>query len=240
LILIPVTLVGGLVWSACGENGPVPVASVEVTPLVDTVRAGATIQLTATPKDADGNPLTGRAITWASDDEAVATVNSSTGLVTGEGNGAATITATSEGQSGAADVRVWVGVTGSWSGTLHVQPDCQVDLSITEAATGTITGTSHLFAPCFEADFAVTGTNHTGGLTDSVAMDFVSGGVEFEFDGLFDGDATMNGVVYPGPAPATITRQSLSPAPPAPAAARADARSQRAASPWVRRTGSGR
>jgi len=238
LILFAVMVVGAVVWSACGENEPAPVASVEVTPLVDTVRAGATIQLTATLKDMDDNPLTGRTITWASDDEAVATVGSSTGLVTGEGNGAATITATSEGQTGTADVTVWVGVTGTWVGTLNVPGGpCQLDLSLTEAGTGAITGTSQLFAPCLVSAFTVTGTNHTGGVTDSVVMAFATGGPAFEFRGKFDGDATLTGVVDAGtPYPATITRQSLSPAPPSQAAARADIRSRTVTSPWLLRT----
>lgn len=216
----------------------VPVASVEVTPPADTVRAGETIHLTATLQDMDGDPLTGRAISWASDDETVATVDN-TGRVTGENTGVATITATSESHHGTAEVTVWVGVTGSWSGTLNVEPDCQLDLAITEAGTGAITGTSQLFAPCFASPFTVTGTNNTGGVADSVVMAFASGGTGFSFQGMFDGDATMTGVVYPGPYPATITRQSLTPAPPAAAAARADARST-VGYPLMRRTPGGR
>jgi hypothetical protein len=236
LIPFAVIAIGGFAWSACSDNAPVPVASVEVTPLVDTVRAGATIQLTAALKDVDGNLLTGRTVTWASDDEAVATVAGSTGLVTGENNGAATITATSEGQTGTAHVTVWLGVTGSWSGTLNVPGGpCQLDLSITEAGTAVITGTSQLFDPCLAAAFTVTGTNNTGGVTDSVFMAFDAGSATFEFDGMFDGDATMTGVVYPGPYTATITRQSLSPAPPPQTTARADIGSRTVASPWPRR-----
>src|SRR5205085_2012836 len=64
-----------------------------------------TVQLTATPKDANGNPLSGRVVTWSSNNTAVARVNGS-GLVTGVGAGTATITATSEGQSGTSDVTV--------------------------------------------------------------------------------------------------------------------------------------
>src|SRR6266566_8896724 len=41
----------------------VPVASVDVSPASASVQAGATVQLTATPKDANGSPLTGRTIT---------------------------------------------------------------------------------------------------------------------------------------------------------------------------------
>src|SRR5439155_271858 len=80
-----------------------PVASVTVTPATPTVLLGQTLQLTATPKDANGNVLNGRVVTWASDNTAVATV-SSTGLVTGVAQGQATITATSETKSGTAAV----------------------------------------------------------------------------------------------------------------------------------------
>src|SRR6266576_1263558 len=82
-----------------------PVAAVTVSPAAPTVQVGQTAQLTATPRDANGTPLTGRAVTWASNNTAVAMVNGS-GLVTAVATGAATITATSEGQSGAAVVTV--------------------------------------------------------------------------------------------------------------------------------------
>src|SRR5437867_3384086 len=84
----------------------VPVASVTVSPATAVVLVGATVQLTTTLKDAAGNVLSGRSVTWASGTPAVATV-SSTGLVTGVAAGAATITATSEGQSGTAAVTVY-------------------------------------------------------------------------------------------------------------------------------------
>src|SRR2546426_1035516 len=77
----------------------VPVASVAVSPASASVGVGQTVPLTATPQDASGNPLSGRVVTWASSNTAVATVNGS-GLVSGVAAGPATITATSEGQSG--------------------------------------------------------------------------------------------------------------------------------------------
>src|SRR5256884_5452000 len=80
-----------------------PVAAVTVSPAAPTVQVGQTVQLTATPRDASGNPLAGRVITWQSSNGAVASVNGS-GLVTAVATGAATITATSEGQSGTAVV----------------------------------------------------------------------------------------------------------------------------------------
>jgi len=89
----------------------VPVASVAVAPPSATVQVGSTVQLTATPKDAGGNPLTGRTVTWASGNTSVATVSPS-GLVSGATVGSTTITATSEGQSGTAAITV-VAASGS-------------------------------------------------------------------------------------------------------------------------------
>src|SRR5207244_3536219 len=82
-----------------------PVASVTVTPASASVQAGQTGQLTATLKDANGNILTGRTVTWSSNNTSVATVNN-TGLVTTKVAGSATITATSEGQSGTSSITV--------------------------------------------------------------------------------------------------------------------------------------
>src|SRR3989475_11603329 len=83
----------------------VPVASVTVTPAIATLLMGTTLQLAATPRDALGNPLSGRVVTWSSDALGVAAVSGS-GLVSGLAVGGATITATSEGQSGSAAVTV--------------------------------------------------------------------------------------------------------------------------------------
>lgn len=88
------------------EEAPaVPVATVTVTPSPATVKVGATVQLSATVKDADGTVLTGRALTWSTSNQNVAKV-SSTGLVSGVGAGTVSITATSEGQSGTSTVEV--------------------------------------------------------------------------------------------------------------------------------------
>src|SRR5205807_6203354 len=86
---------------------PVSVASVTVSPATASVQAGQTFQLTATPKDASGGALSGRTVTWASSNGGVATVSGS-GLVSGVAAGSATITATSEGQSGSAVVSVTI------------------------------------------------------------------------------------------------------------------------------------
>ena len=83
----------------------VPVSSVSVTPPSASITVGETVDFNAQPRDAEGNALTGRAVTWASSNTDVATVNGN-GLVTARGVGTATIAATSEGQSGSATLTV--------------------------------------------------------------------------------------------------------------------------------------
>lgn len=95
----------GKTATATVNVAPGPVLSVEVTPQSPSVRVGATIQLSATLRDASGAVLTGRTVTWTSSDPTKATV-SDTGLVTGVAEGTATITATSEGKSASTTVSV--------------------------------------------------------------------------------------------------------------------------------------
>ena len=68
-------------------------------------RRGKRRKRTAALKDAVGNPLTDRSVTWTSLDPTIATV-SSTGVVTGIRAGAVIIRATSEGQTGDGTITV--------------------------------------------------------------------------------------------------------------------------------------
>jgi hypothetical protein len=82
------------------------VVTVEVAPDQATIAVGETLALTATARDADGDVLTGRTVTWSSDDETVASVTAA-GVVEGESpGGPVTITATIEGVSGTAAIAV--------------------------------------------------------------------------------------------------------------------------------------
>jgi uncharacterized protein YjdB len=83
----------------------VPVARVEVSPASVEMNVGNTRQLTARVFDASGNQLTGRTVTWSSGNTFIATVDAN-GLVRGVKRGEVTITATSEGKSGSAFVKV--------------------------------------------------------------------------------------------------------------------------------------
>lgn len=84
---------------------PVPVASVTVVPGSVSLTISQTVLLTAVARDANQNTLSGRAVAWSSANSAVATVDAS-GVVKAVGNGSTTVTATSEGKTGTAQVTV--------------------------------------------------------------------------------------------------------------------------------------
>src|SRR5439155_484148 len=140
---------------------PVPVATVTVSPATASVPVGQTVQLTATPRDANGTPLTGRAVSWSSSNTSVATVSTS-GRVTGAAAGSATITATSEGQSGTAAITVvtppppgscqtssvawWNTAFSAQTGSFTVQFDATPNGAALDAVTGVSSGAAAAYA----------------------------------------------------------------------------------------------
>ncbi|HEV8448246.1 MAG TPA: Ig-like domain-containing protein [Gemmatimonadaceae bacterium] len=93
------------------------VSLVTVAPSPLSMSVGQTTQLTATLTDSAGNLLSGRTVTWASSNTAVATV-SSQGVVTAVAAGSTSITATSEGKNGSAALTISNVAVGS----VAVQP----------------------------------------------------------------------------------------------------------------------
>ena len=105
-VVLGMAMVGLVVGvGACGDDDPAPctTATVTVTPGVATIDVGGTQQLAGAALDASGSAC--GQLTWASDDEAVATV-STVGLVTGVSGGTADITATANGVSGTSTITV--------------------------------------------------------------------------------------------------------------------------------------
>jgi Tol biopolymer transport system component len=88
---------------------PALVASVELDATELTLAEGATRQLVATARDAQGNVITGRAVQWATTDPGIAAVSLG-GLVVAVRPGAATVTATVEGRAASASAVV----TADW------------------------------------------------------------------------------------------------------------------------------
>src|SRR6266540_2282050 len=135
-----------------------PVAAVTVSPAAASVPVGQTLPLTATPKDASGQPLSGRVVTWATSNATLASV-SSAGLVTGIVAGTATITATSEGQSGTAAITVSAPAGG---GTVLFQEAFEDNAF---AARGWYDNTT----------MATTTTQHIAGSTRALEVHFLAG-----------------------------------------------------------------
>ena len=148
-----------------------PVATVAVSPASVTVALNATTQLSATTSDATGRVLTGRTVTWSSSDPSKATVDA-TGLVKGLAYGQVTITATSEGKTGTATVKVSDGVAPVLVG-LTLAPD-PVDVT---AGTKTVTATAHITdaGGSGASQFAITATAPHGAFTNCVDTTLDSG-----------------------------------------------------------------
>ncbi|MBC7894965.1 MAG: Ig-like domain-containing protein [Cytophagaceae bacterium] len=100
-----------VVFGACGGGdkgepaGPAKVTSVTVTAPATQLEVGATLAFSYSARDAQGNSLPGRPVSWSSSATTVATV-AGDGVVSGVGAGQATITATVEGVAGSASVTV--------------------------------------------------------------------------------------------------------------------------------------
>lgn len=75
--------------------GPAAVASIALSPIAPSGVSGEQVQLTATVRDAGGNTLPDRTVTWTSANPAKATVDAA-GLVTGLAAGSTTIQAASD------------------------------------------------------------------------------------------------------------------------------------------------
>jgi len=162
------------------DPSPPPVASVSVAPGAVTVAVGGTVSLVASLKDANGNTLAGRTITWASSNAGVAMV-SGTGVVSAAAVGAATITATSEGQSGTATVSVTAVPVASVSmspATASVQAGQTVQVTATpKDANGTaLSGRSVTWASSNAGVATVSGGVVSGVAAGSVTITATSEG----------------------------------------------------------------
>ena len=92
---------------ACAEPtvSDLSIDAVDVTPSSPTLRAGATVALTARARDADGNTVPVSPLAWSTSNAAVATV-SATGVVSATSPGTARIAVSARGVSAIATVTV--------------------------------------------------------------------------------------------------------------------------------------
>ena len=112
-IRLSALLVALALAKGCGDGPAAPPTpdpsrptTVVVSPAtVELTASGETVQLTAEVRDQNGGLMVGAAVRWSTSDPSVASVNAS-GLVTGVGEGVATITARAGSGEGTAEVRV--------------------------------------------------------------------------------------------------------------------------------------
>jgi CubicO group peptidase (beta-lactamase class C family) len=97
--------VGTIEASVTITVNPVPVATVTLSDAPPEIEVGAARTITAVTRSASGATLSGRTVAWMSSNTAAATVDDA-GQVTGVAPGETTITASSEGQSAMATIKV--------------------------------------------------------------------------------------------------------------------------------------
>src|SRR4051812_19663600 len=203
-------------FAACTEaTGPAAVATVVIAPGNQTLHSlGETVQLTATVKDAEGNTIEGREVTWTTANELVATVTTGA-LVQAVNEGETVITATADGISATTKVFISQVVT-----SIDVSP-AQIDLhSFGEVARFTATPRDALghvvegrVTSWVSSAPAIVGANTSGGViavadgsaTVAASLDGIAGTgtvnvVQTPKQLTFDAGpiATQNGVVLPG------------------------------------------
>ena len=126
----PITVTPGQTVNA--NASLVPVGSVVVFPTSASLTVGAITPLGDSVFSPTGAYLPNTAVTWASADTTVATVNTS-GAVTGVGAGTTTVSASAGGQSGFATITVTAVTTGG--GGLSINPS---EISFSAPAGGTM------------------------------------------------------------------------------------------------------
>jgi plastocyanin len=158
-----VWMVGALVTlAACGGGGdggggtePAVFTSLTIAPNNPTVLVGATTTLTTTARDQNSQQMSGATVTYASANQAVATVTNA-GVVTGVSAGTAQVTAT--GQIGTvtktATVTVTVTVPGATASVAATAGNSFDPANVTITKGGTVTWT---FAALHNVTFDVAG-----------------------------------------------------------------------------------
>lgn len=137
LALLTLAACGGDASDAVGPGPTTPrLTEVRVSPAVAEVALDGSITLLASPRDANGRPMSGVSFTWRSLDPQVATVDAS-GTVSGSALGTARIVASASGHADTAQVTVRAaGNPGTGVATLGVDPG---QISLRPGTTGTLT-----------------------------------------------------------------------------------------------------
>jgi uncharacterized protein YjdB len=188
---------------------PTPVATVLVAINPGSVVIGQTAHATATPLDANGIPLTGRAVTWQSSNATIASVVA-TGDVSGLAPGTATISASTEGKTGVAALTVSVpqpipvsSVSVSpATATLQVGGQVQLSAVTRDANNNVLTGR----VIAWSSSNASIGTISALGLVTAIATGTV------QITATSEGQTASSTITVSAAAPAPVASVSVSPA----------------------------
>jgi plastocyanin len=135
-----------------GTTNPPPatVSTVSLSKTSATLRPTESTSITATPRDASGNALTGRTVTWSISPSSVASIapNGAAVTVTATANGLAQVTATVEGVQATASITVTNSFPASGQVTVgangaNVFDPAQVDIATGGSVTFTWAGALH-------------------------------------------------------------------------------------------------
>lgn len=179
---------GGVSGVATVTVTPVPVATLRISPNGGNLVVGRTLQLNATPADAQGNALPGRVVTWISGSPSVATV-AQDGVVTAVGPGSVGIFAAAEGISASVTITVsnvgvaTVRVTPA-SGNIPQGQSQQLTAEARDAAGNLLTGRTVVWTSSNEVIASVGSTGRVTGIqpgsaTITATVDGVSGNATF-------------------------------------------------------------
>lgn len=197
---------------------PGAVATVTIAPLAAPIPVGEKVQLVPIAKDAHGNTVTGRPVTWASSDRVVATV-STTGEVSALAVGGCSVTATIDGIVGGTAVQVRFGalqihqINVGWGGSVLVRgPDgTTILLEAGDTGEGTAEVVPYLksvgLQPSGGLSYTIAGhqhCDHLGGLDE-----VVQGGYDVRLKNYFNGSLTTSSCVEGWQAASATTTAGL-------------------------------
>ena len=153
---------------------PPAVATVTAAVADGTIVVGQVTQASAAPRDAAGNALAGRTVTWTSSAPSVASIDAA-GRVTGAAVGTASIFATCEGRSGSVQVVVIVPPPSPVatvaatlaSGSLYVGQSTQASAALRDASANLLAGRTVVWST---SNAAVATVNATTGVVSAAGV----------------------------------------------------------------------
>ncbi len=174
-----------------GCGGPAEPLMFEVVPASLNLRIAETAQLQVLVRDANGELVTDRTVSYQSQNPAVATV-SATGLVTALSSGTTTIALSAQSVSGSVPVTVIPTMSGSWSGSISGGTGT-LSMTVIESASGSVTGTGSFIVGGVGIPLNVTGTHSHPSVNLTLASP------DFEparLSGQFTGDNVIAGQLF--------------------------------------------